>query len=223
MADESDNPPFPVGRASNIAIQAAWAQQQSDAAASWSSGMPLPLRVQAALRTQQVPSLTVTSVIIPAGKTPNGLLVKSNSAVWNSIAAALGNDWSLAFKISPRQWEEIVAGAFEKAGYDQVELTPASGDFGRDVIATKHGIGCVKVLGSVKALAPGRNVDYDAVRALMGIIASERDTSKGIITTTSDFPPLIESDPLIAPLLPTRLELINGAKLQKWLEDLSKR
>ena len=52
MADESDNPPFPVGRASNIAIQAAWAQQQSDAAASWSSGMPLPLRVQAALRVR---------------------------------------------------------------------------------------------------------------------------------------------------------------------------
>jgi hypothetical protein len=27
MADESDNPPFPVGRASNIAIQATWAQK----------------------------------------------------------------------------------------------------------------------------------------------------------------------------------------------------
>jgi hypothetical protein len=35
MADESDNPPFPVGRASNIAIQATWAQKgQSDAGIS---------------------------------------------------------------------------------------------------------------------------------------------------------------------------------------------
>jgi hypothetical protein len=37
----------------------------------------------------------------------------------------------------------------------------------------------------------------------------------------SDFPPLIESDPLIGPLLPTRIELVNGTKLQKWLKDLS--
>jgi restriction system protein len=90
------------------------------------------------------------------------------------------------------------------------------------VIATKHGIGCVKVLGSVKAYAPGHNVDYDDVRALMGVLSAERDASKGVITTTSDFPPLIASDPLIAPFLPTRIELINGAKLQQWLTDLSK-
>jgi restriction system protein len=83
-------------------------------------------------------------------------------------------------------------------------------------------MGCVKVLGSVKAYAPDHLVPYDAVRALMGVVASERDTSKGIITTTSDFPPKIEADPFIAPLLPTRIELVNGVKLQKWLMDLSK-
>jgi restriction system protein len=108
-------------------------------------------------------------------------------------------------------------------GYHEVTLTPRSGDLGRDVIAIKHGVGCMKVLGSVKAYAPGHIVPYDAVRSLMGVIASERDTSKGIITTTSDFPPLIESDELIKPLLPTRLELINGVNLQKWLTSLSKR
>jgi restriction system protein len=222
MADEADNPPFPVGRASNVAIQATWARQAEDAAhmvaaTSWSTGTPLPLRAQ-----EQVPSLTVTSVIIPEGKTPSGLLVKSTSAIWNRIVKELGNDWSLAYQIPPERWEEIVAGAFKNDGYHEVILTPRSRDHGRDVIAFKHGLGCVKVLGSVKANAPDRLVPYDAVRALMGVIASERDTSKGIITTTSDFPPLIESDPLIAPLLPTRLELVNGAKLQKWLVDLSK-
>jgi hypothetical protein len=39
---------------------------------------------------------------------------------------------------------------------------------------------------------------------------------------TSDFPPRVNEDPFIAPLLPTRLELINGEALQKWLRDLSK-
>jgi restriction system protein len=40
--------------------------------------------------------------------------------------------------------EEIVAGAFKRARYDEVTLPPRSGDFGRDVIAVKHGVGCVK-------------------------------------------------------------------------------
>jgi restriction system protein len=47
--------------------------------------------------------------------------------------------------------------------------------------------------------------------------------SKGIITTTSDFPPNIDKDPLVQRLAPTRLELVNGVKLQKWLADLGKR
>ncbi len=62
---------------------------------------------------------------------------------------------------------------------------------------------------------------YDDVRALTGVMTGERDVSKGIITTTSDFPPRIGEDPFIAPFLPTRLELVNGLELQKWLSDLS--
>jgi restriction system protein len=178
--------------------------------------MPFPLMAEVT-----IPSLTITSIVIPQGQTASGLLVKSNSAVWNGIATALGHDWSIAFQITPRQWEEIVAGAFEKAGYDEVVLTPGSGDFGRDVIATTHGIGSVKVLGSVKAYAPDHIVPYDAVRALIGVITGEQNTSKGIITTTSSFPPRIESDINIKPFLPTRLELIDGIKLQQWLKDLS--
>jgi restriction system protein len=169
-----------------------------------------------------LPSITIRSIIIPERKTESGVLVASTSVLWNQIVKELGNDWSLAYKLSANQWEELVAGAFKLDGYDDVTLTPRSGDHGRDVIAIKHGVGSVKILGSVKAYAPGNNVDYDAVRALMGVIGSERDTSKGIITTTSGFPPQIERDPLIAPLLPTRLELIDGANLQKWLASLSK-
>jgi len=32
----------------------------------------------------------------------------------------------------------------------------------------------------------------------------------------------VNEDPFIAPFLPTRLELMNGEALQKWLRDLSK-
>jgi restriction system protein len=133
----------------------------------------------------------------------------------------LTTDWSLAYELPPARWEEIIAGAFQKAGYDEVVLTPRSGDHGRDVIAIRRGIGCIKVIGSVKAYCAGHVVGYDDVRALLGVMTGERDTSKGIVLTTSDFPANIHRDPFIAPFLPTRLELINGPALQKWLADLA--
>jgi restriction system protein len=165
--------------------------------------------------------LSLSGIIRPLHETHKGTLVRSTALVWDAIAKRLQGHWSLAYEIPPRTWEEIIAGAFDKAGYDEVVLTPRSGDHGRDVIAIRNGVGCIKIIGSVKAYAPGNRVGYDDVRALLGVLSGEPDASKGIITTTSDFPPRIEADPFIAPFLPTRLELINGAALQKWLAKLA--
>ena len=58
------------------------------------------------------------------------------------------------------------------------------------------------------------------MRALVGVLTADPKASKGIITTTSDFPPQMENDPSIAPFLPTRLELVDGKTLQQWLKEL---
>jgi hypothetical protein len=99
-------------------------------------------------------SIIVSSLIIPERKTAEGILVRSTSAIWHEIVQKLGSDWSLAFQLTPDQWEELVAGGFHEAGYDKVTKTPRSGDHGRDIIAIKHGFGCVKILGSVKGTSP---------------------------------------------------------------------
>lgn len=164
--------------------------------------------------------LVLTSIIIPDEKTTEGLLVKSASLVWTDIVRTLIRNWKEAFIIPPDKWEEIFAGAFKVAKFDQVILTPRSGDHGRDVIAVKNGVGCIKIIGSMKANQAGNLASYDDVRSLLGVMAGERDTSKGIVTTTSDFPPNILKDPFIAPFVPTRLELMNGQALQRWLGNL---
>lgn len=169
----------------------------------------------------RVADISVFALVIPEKKTSEGLLIASTSHLWAEIVTRLGNDWSVAREFNPRQWEEIIAGAFNKAGYE-VTLTPRSGDHGRDVIATRLGVGCVKIIGSVKANAPGNLVSYDDVRALLGVMSGSPEVSKGIVATASDFPPKIEQDPFIKPFLPTRLELLNGAALQKWLRELNK-
>jgi restriction system protein len=178
-----------------------------------------PLVLFQAARTAE---LSLSSLIIPKSRTHEGILIQSTSAVWFELAQQLSTDLSIAFQLTPAQMEELVAGAFQKAGYDEVTVTHRSRDRGRDVIAIKRGVGCVKIIGSVKLYAPGKPVRYDAIRALLGVLGGERDASKGIITTTSDFPPRVRSDPIIAAALDTRLELMNGGALQRWLAELTR-
>ena len=55
----------------------------------------------------------------------------------------------------------------------------------------------------------------------MGVLQTD-GASKGFLTTTSDFAPKIKDDPLIQPFIPQRLELINGEKLIRRLQELGK-
>src|SRR4051812_13182281 len=115
-------------------------------------------------------SLNIAGVLVPAGRVPEGLLIRSISAVWLDVVAKLGRDWRIAYTIPSDIWEELVAGAFHKAGFDDVILTPRSRDHGRDVIATKKGVCSIKIVDSVKAYGPGKLVRYDDVRSLMGVL-----------------------------------------------------
>jgi restriction system protein len=165
-------------------------------------------------------SLQTASLIIPRNKNSSGTLIQTIPFIWNEIVDVLRKDWSQAYTLPAEKFEELVAGAFHKDGYDEVTLTPRSGDHGRDIIAIKRGVGCVKIIGSVKRYAPHRLVTYDDVRALLGVLAGEQDSSKGIIVTTSNFPKGLPHDPFIGPFLPTRLELMGGEDLRRWLTDL---
>ncbi len=167
-------------------------------------------------------AIELSAIILPERQVDAGTLVSATTAAWAHIVDGLGSDWTKAFDIPWDKWEEIIAGAFKEAKYDEVILTPRSGDRGRDVIATKHGVGSVKILGSVKAYGPGKLVGHDDARALLGVLSGEQDASKGILATTSDFAPGIVTDPFIAPFLPARLELMNGQRLQSWLAELRK-
>ena len=214
--DRKDEPPpyFPMVKDGSAMARHYFERRAALSSTTGVFGPPLPLSALASTA-----SITVSSLIIPEKTTTEGILVRSTSAIWSEIVQKLGSDWNLAFQLTPDQWEELIAGAFHKEGYE-VTKTPRSGDHGRDVIAIKHGFGCVKILGSVKAYKPDHLVEYDVVRALVGVVTADQKASKGIITTTSDFPPLMENDPGIAPFLPTRLELVDGKRLQQWLNEL---
>lgn len=168
-----------------------------------------------------IAGLFLTSIVEPGEKTPHGLIIKAVTLPWFEIIKLLEKDPSAAFQIPPRKWEEIIAGAYTKAGFDEVILTPSSGDHGRDVIAVKKGIGKIRVIDQVKAYKPGHLVAADDVRALIGVLHGDQ-ASKAFLTTTSDFAPKLKDDPLIMPFIPSRLELVNGDLLLQRLQELGK-
>jgi restriction system protein len=180
-----------------------------------------PHEVQRYLELLQRPELAISGLIIPARKEAEGLLIASVSDVWEAIVRELGDNWKLAFEIQPEKWEEIIAGAYTAAGFDHVILTPRSNDHGRDVIASKSGIGSVRILDSVKAYKPALMVGYDHIRAVLGVLSADLNASKAVISTTSGFPPNVMNDPFISKFIPYRLQLMDGPELQKWLKDLA--
>jgi len=165
-------------------------------------------------------NLLLQTVIVPEERTAEGQLIEAVALPWFEIVQLLKDDPSVAFQISPRKWEEIIAGVYKRAEFDEVTLTPRSGDLGRDVIAVKRAVGTIRIIDQVKAYKKGHLVTADDVRALMGVLQGD-GASKGFLTTTSDFAPKLKYDPLITPFMPSRLELINGKMLLKRLEDLA--
>lgn len=166
------------------------------------------------------PQVTLSGLIIPDRKTDEGVLISSISYAWIDIVEKLQGDWSKAHEIEAHVWEELIAAAYKRAGYDEVILTPRSNDHGRDLIAIKKGVGAIKLLGSVKAFKPGSFVTKEQVHALVGVVSLDPTASKGVVITTSEFAPRILEDKNLAKAIPDLVELMDGTQLKRWLSEL---
>lgn len=163
--------------------------------------------------------LLLSAVVELGPKSKEGHTVLAVAPAWAQIIATLAKYPDAVHDIPWRRWEELIAAAYRKDGYD-VTLTPRSGDHGRDIIAVKSGYCTVRIVDSVKAYKPGHLVTADEVRALWGVVDLDR-ASKGVVSTTSSFAPRIASDPFLVPLIPHRLELIDGKSLLEKLKQLA--
>ncbi len=163
-----------------------------------------------------------TALLDLGSETTDGVIIEAATVPWLEIVRALERRPELLFDFvkDPRKFEEFIAGAYKEAGY-RVELTPHSGDRGRDVIATKSGSLTVRVLDQVKAYSPGRKVDAEAVRAMVGVLQNDRRASIGVVTTTSEFAPGVWDE--FDEYIPSRLELRDGSALHEWLRQITDR
>jgi restriction system protein len=190
---------------------------------------PLPLRgeddntaaqlARAAAVLANLP-FALPSVVEVVEVVPEGSLIEVVGPAMGAIIQLLHEDPGALHRLDWRTVEEIVAAAYKADNFDEVILTPRSGDLGRDLIAIRHGRHSIKILGQVKRYSPGHRVTAEEVRAMGMPLISDRGASKAVVATTSTFAPGIARDSLIQPLVPTRLELIDGPELTKWLLSL---
>jgi restriction system protein len=166
------------------------------------------------------PEFMVKAVLELADPTSEGELVRAVAVPWFMFAEMIQRDPESIYQIDARTWEELIAGAYSRAGFTEVILTPRSGDYGRDVVATKRGVGAIRIFDQVKAYRPGNVVTAEEVRAMLGVITGAGNVSKGVITTSSTFAPRIPDDPYLAPYIPYRLELKPRDVLLPWLEEV---
>ena len=168
----------------------------------------------------ELPRITIKTIVTFGSRDTEGQVVEAVGDLWFEIIRIFQCDPQAIYKFDWRQWEEIVAGAWRQAGFDEVKLTPRSGDRGRDVIATNHDGSSIRLFDQVKAYSPGHVVTADEVSAMLGRLTSQGNVSKGIITTTSEFAPRLMDDPDIKRLIPYRLDLKAKDDLLKWLKEL---
>jgi len=103
------------------------------------AGMSLLLLLNGSSVTtvEQLPAVVLKAVIVAGEATREGTLIEGVALPWFEILELIHRDPSSVYQIGWRKWEEIVAGAYERAGFDQVVLTPRSGNKGRDVLPLK--------------------------------------------------------------------------------------
>jgi restriction system protein len=186
--------PIPSGaystdnEAHNMTVQAAVWRARGASAAIFASQPHQPDELP-------FPGILLQSVIVTGEKTTEGQIIEAVTTPWFEIIKLVELDRNAIYQIHWRKLEEIIAGAYRASGYDVI-LTPRSNDGGHDVIATLPGVQ-IRFFDQVKRYNPGHLVTAEEVMAMFGVISSEGNVSKGIVTTTSDFAPGVLKDPRI--------------------------
>lgn len=117
-------------------------------------------------------------------------------------------------ELSPRKFEELVASLLKDIGFD-VELTQATRDGGRDIIAHVRNAVCSYLTHiECKRYAPDNKVGVGIIREVIGV-HHLRQATKSVIVTTSTFTADAIKE---AKMMENQLDLKDFGDLKSWLQ-----
>ncbi|WP_106917105.1 restriction endonuclease [Chryseobacterium aurantiacum] len=146
------------------------------------------------------------------------ILSEDSRIVINEVNKRLIRDLAktpdLMYKLTSRQFEELVAELFVQEGYE-VELTKSTVDGGKDIYAAKTTVfGQFLYVVECKKYSPENKVGVNVLRSLYGVVQNEKVTS-GIIVTSSYFTKNARN---FQQNIKHQLQLNDFNNLCKWLE-----
>ena len=136
------------------------------------------------------------------------------STIDDEIKKYLKNNPEKLYDLAPRKFEELVASILKDLGFD-VELTKATRDGGRDIIAYVRNAVCSYLTHiECKRYGPDNKIGVGIIREVIGV-HQIRKATKSIIVTTSFF-----SDDAIkeAKAMENQLDLKDFNSLKEWLQ-----
>jgi HJR/Mrr/RecB family endonuclease len=141
-------------------------------------------------------------------------IVTISRETWAEIIAKFAENPKALARLSSREFEELIAELLVRENM-KVHLTKQTRDGGVDIFAEKETIfGRHLYLVECKHNNKENKVGVSIVRALYGVV-EDKNATKGIIVTTSDFTRDVKS---FADLHRNRINLINYDSLVTWLE-----
>ncbi|MCT4074665.1 restriction endonuclease [Elizabethkingia anophelis] len=151
-------------------------------------------------------------------KVNSAILSEDNRIAINEVNKRLiidiGKTPELVYKLTSRQFEELVAELFMREGYD-VELTKSTVDGGKDIYVAKRTIfGQFLYVVECKKYSPENKVGVNVLRSLYGVVQNEKVTS-GIVVTSSYF---TKNAINFQQNIKHQLQLNDYNNLCKWLE-----
>lgn len=119
------------------------------------------------------------------------------------------------YEMHPRKFEELIASILQDFGFD-VELTKATRDGGRDIIARiKNSVTNLLAYVECKRYSPNNKIDVGLIRNVAGVQYLDKP-GKSIIVTTSFF----TKDALeLAKKIENQLDLKDFNDIKVWLEN----
>ncbi len=112
-------------------------------------------------------------------------IVQVSTVLNRALIQQIRQDPARLHALTSRQFEEMVAELFNGFGFE-VELTKATRDGGRDVVAVGGDIAEVKYVIECKRYTRKRAVGVNVIREIHGV-AMDEGATKGIVATTSRF------------------------------------
>jgi hypothetical protein len=150
---------------------------------------------------------------ISAANAEERRIISAVSSVNLKLLTILKQKPDLAWQLSPRRFEELVAEIFDNWGYD-VTLTPPSNDGGVDIYAeSRANLGRFLYLIECKRYVPPNKVGVGTVRSLYGVVQTKRATA-GAIVTTSFFTAGAEA---FQKQVPYQMKIHDFQDLRRWI------